>query len=478
MKIMKCQISIIFLLLFKNIYSSEIVIPFHSKLSDISKNEAPTNFLNYLLSNELYSEIQIGTPPQTLDFLIDFENYNTYVIKEQNPGKRYQRFFDNVSSTFTYLGNKMYFSDSDFSFAVNSSDIITIGETLKNYNYTFLHAVTIRDEKKLKYPGVIGFNLVQNDDPFHLKSGLVYQLKSKNIIDNYIFTLSFNENDFNGNIIIGKNIYEDFPTENFTSDYCIVTPEYQYHCGWNYMNVYLNYEMLDIKDVYIRPELGVIILNSNYKDIFKKLFFDEKIKNNKCYDLYSTFYCDKDVDIDIGELKFEIKRSGLKFNLNSKDLFIEYGNKLYFLIEFEGRVDRKTAKLGYPFLRKYDMIFNVDSRHIGFYNFKIKYEYKKPNENKEKHEDKNINDNNNDNNYNNEENKKLEKTDIIDNNKIKDGNNKKNENLNNKENNNTKKVIFILLLIFFIILVIYCIFTIFRKCERKRKGKLFEDLFL
>ena len=50
------------------------------------------------------------------------------------------------------------------------------------------------------------------------------------------------------------------------------------------------------------------MLNSKYEDVFKKQFFEEKIKELKCFDLYQTFYCDKDVNIDIGELKFEIKR--------------------------------------------------------------------------------------------------------------------------------------------------------------------------
>ncbi len=56
---------------------------------------------------------------------------------------------------------------------------------------------------------------------------------------------------------------------------------------------------------------------------------------------------------------------------------------------------------------------------------------------------------------------------------------KNNVDKNNKNDNNiTMKIIFSLLLVFFINLVIYCIFTVFRKCERKRKGKIFEELFL
>ena len=118
-------------------YSSEIVIPFYSKLSEVPKNEAPINFLNYLTTNELYTKVKIGSPSQEFNFLVDFDNYNTYIIKDQNPGKRYIRFIDNISSTFTSFGNKLYYSDSDFSFAINASDLITIGETLNNYIILF-----------------------------------------------------------------------------------------------------------------------------------------------------------------------------------------------------------------------------------------------------------------------------------------------------------------------------------------------------
>ena len=262
-------------------------------------------------------------------------------------------------------------------------------------------------------------------------------------------------------------IYKDYTSENFTSDYCLITYEYKYYWGWNYMTVNLNSDLLDINEVKIRPELGVIILNINYNDYFKKKFFEEKIKEGKCkevYMMFSYYYCDKNVNIDIGELSFEIKRKGLKFSLNSKDLFMEYNNKKYFLVLFDIHVDKKYAQLGYPFLKKYDLIFNLDNRQFGFYNFKIKYEYKR--------------DNKNENNNNSKEKSDKDNINNNDNNKISED--KKSNNIKNTQNESfdSKKLILILLIIFFIILVIYFVFTLFRKYERKRKGKKFEELFL
>ena len=129
---MKCRIILIFLCILKLFYSSEIVIPFYSKLSEIPKNETPINFLNYLTTNELYIKIKIVTPNQELNFLVDFENYNTYVIKDQSYGNRYIRFLHNISSTFTSYGNRIFCRESDFAYAINSTDIVTIGETLNN----------------------------------------------------------------------------------------------------------------------------------------------------------------------------------------------------------------------------------------------------------------------------------------------------------------------------------------------------------
>ena len=96
---------LLFLHIFNLFVSSEIVIPFYSKLSEITKNQTPQEFIQSLTSNELYTTVKIGTPPQEFDFLIDFENYNTFVIKYESVEKRYPRFNDSYltrSKCFKY----------------------------------------------------------------------------------------------------------------------------------------------------------------------------------------------------------------------------------------------------------------------------------------------------------------------------------------------------------------------------------------
>ena len=137
------------------------------------------------------------------------------------------------------------------------------------------------------------------------------------------------------------------------------------------------------------------------------------------------------------------------------------------MVVFSDNINKKDAKLGYPFLKKYDIIFNLDSRHLGFYNFKIKYEYQEGNKNGEIiiHNDKN--------------NKNGEKDKGNETNKDKKKNNIKNENDKKMDNNfSIEKIIFIILMVIIIILVLYLVFISFRKYERKRKGKIYNELFL
>ena len=74
-------------------------------------------------------------------------------------------------------------------------------------------------------------------------------------------------------------VYEEYQIheiEEFSSEYCYVSNEYKYYWGWQHLITYLNSDLLDIKDALIKPELGAIIINSNYKDIFKKNFLEIK----------------------------------------------------------------------------------------------------------------------------------------------------------------------------------------------------------
>lgn len=57
------------------------------------------------------------------------------------------------------------------------------------------------------------------------------------------------------------------------------------------------------------------------------------------------------------------------FNLTYKDLFITFDKEIYFLIVFRSWLEKNEDvwELGVPFLKKYQMIFNSDTKKIGYY---------------------------------------------------------------------------------------------------------------
>lgn len=440
-----CRLYFLIIILINQIKNKEIIIPFTSFLSEIPKNLTPTDFMRALIKNELYTNIKLGTPPQNLDIIIDFKNYHSYIIKDnKNDHKNYKRFYNDSSSTFKILGQKEYFNYLDNSYGINSSDILTINENITNLEYQFLQIISVNKELKIQYPGVLGFGVVPNGEPFHFELGLIRQLKEKNITDNFLYTLVFNNNDdFNGKIILEKNIYEEYPQESFNSGYCLTTYEYEFYWGWNYYKSYFNSQELGIKNIYLKPELGVLLVNINIKKNIASKYFEEKISEGKCYEgyqSYSFYYCDIDAKIE-GNFLFEFKKTNTIFTLTSEDLTLIYNNKKYFLIGFGNIVPQDEIYLGYPFFRKYDIIFNQDKRIAGFYNFKID---KKTKNNKSQSEEK----------YQNED----------------DEVNKAKKNLF------FQKLAIIILSIFCVLLFLYFIFYIYRAIKRKTKGKLMEEL--
>ena len=436
---------------FIRIKNLEIIIPFNSQLSEIPNDLNSPQFIESLLNNKLFTNVEIGTPPQKMQFLLDFNNYDSFVI--------YKNKFDNFSSsTFNIVNKQVRYYTSEYHYSYEASDLISLEKNLSNFSLTFFHVINPKNEPYINNPGILGFGISQLRN-LNFKKSFLDQLKGKKFINNYQYTLIFNANDFNGKIVIEKDIYNDFPEENFVYDYSIFSNEYTYiyYWGWKYMSSYYDSELLEIQNIYLRPELGLNIASHKVKNIFCNKYFESYIKQEKCqeriYNNYYFFYCSKNINInEFGKLEFILKRKNMTITFESKDLFYEYNNYLYFLIIFKNDVELNDIYLGYPFFKKYNTQFNPDSKIVGFYNIKIDYNPK------EQNEQNNI-ENNND--------KKEE---------AKKQNNKNKHNEIRIDYNTIWKIILVFALIIIILFVLYLSFYIYRGIKRKSKGKLFEEL--
>ena len=472
-----------FIFFLQFIFSIQFIsIPFKNDIVSIPNDLSPQDLIKHLIQNEIYTEVNIGNPNQKLTFFINFNSYHTYILEESKEEKKYIQYYSNKSSTFKKYQNKSTkYSDNDFNSGFNVSDIITINQYFENYNLNFILVSKTNNLTKTNFVGSLGFGVTDMGQPFAKSAGLTYQLKLNNLTDNLLFTLVFNRNDYNGKIIIGKNIYIRYVDDFFTSDYTIIDTDYRHIWGWNYFIIKFNDTKFDVRNIKIKPELGLNIFPKEFYVKYKS-FFSNKIKDKKCYEgnflKYYFFYCDYDVNFnDIPYLIFQNKRpNNITFKIETKDLIFNYGDKKYFLIVFDSSNEsHDNIYLGYPFLKNYDLIFNLENRHLGFYNFKMNFDEKEEQEKEKKKKEKE------------KKKKEDEKKDKEKDKKKKDEKEKDDEKKEKEEEEKDKKIIpeefresnskkyLVIALFFIIIIILFFIFIQYRNSRRKKAITMKED---
>ena len=88
---------------------------------------------------------------------------------------------------------------------------------------------------------------------------------------------------------------------------------------------------------------------------------------------YSVYICDTDIKNKFNlfpDLKFYHKDFDYNFTFTYKDLFMLRNNQYYFKIIFLGS-SFNSWRIGLPFFLKYQLVFNQDTKQIGFYNDNI-----------------------------------------------------------------------------------------------------------
>ena len=149
--------------------------------------------------------------------------------------------------------------------------------------------------------------------------------------------------------------------------------------------------------------MQLIVGSSSYKELISKHFFQDYFRKEICmqeeYKLdinYFLIRCKKETfQNNISQFPdLFIYNRGLQntFDLSYKDLFITLGDYIYFLVIFrkEGPYPNRTWRLGIPFLKKHQIIFNSDTKRIGYY-VKNKIKIKDKNNESKKNNNKNSN---------------------------------------------------------------------------------------
>ena len=260
--------------------------------------------------------------------------------------------------------------------------------SLSKYNMVKMGFQHIFYPDKSKVPfgcGTIGL-LVPNKNPYllYMAVNFIYQLhfKIKNI--DYSFSFKYNNNKNNDDIneglfIVGLESLEKNKNTELIQIYNMQTT-YAKKPEWKLSSnkIFIGNESFFFKanELIIKTDIEGIEIPYVFYDKLKSKFFNHYFKEQICkYEIinhcYVTF-CDsnkfssKDIQSfpKINIVKFNL---GFNFTFSGEELFYKRDNKYFFKIISHFINSKSSFSLGRIFLKKYNVIFNPDSKSMHFY---------------------------------------------------------------------------------------------------------------
>jgi hypothetical protein len=270
---------------------------------------------------------------------------------------------------------------------------------LENFNF-ILSEDTNENKPNCLYIGLLEN---QNSQTSFKDYNLITQLKQKKFINEYCWFILFNkatkynkdnslydpDEIFNlkGNIFFG-DFPHNFDKKNFYKSQLIKT--YTSHTYSNIMKWELKFNKIYFKDndakeikiddkvVKIDPSKYLIFAPKEYYELIIENFFQKYIDEDICsyayFEEYTSIYCYKSDKFSIDKITtfptvcFEHINLEYTFELTYKDLFVEKDNIYWFLVVSDDQFNVNDWILGNLFMRKYQFVFNLDTKEIGFYN--------------------------------------------------------------------------------------------------------------
>ena len=427
-------------LFLSKIASNYIIIPFDNFIYNPKNNTIlDTDILSMKLNEDIYFNFSIGSPAQNIKTLLRLDQYEI-TIKQPKYNSSLSDSFKLKSIQDKFIANeKFHFLTINSSEELNKfihgeeayrknieKNIYTEYKDIKfvyineTSNYKFLEKVLMDKEveKIIKYNySMLGLRLrFMNVD---YNPDFIQSLRQMKAINSSIFTFYINsnkkENGHYGYLIIGdkftdtekefeetNNTFFSLRGSSLSWDIRINNIYSESKSDSKFNEIYLEKN----QDVELIIEKSYFLGTKNYKSFIEKVFFNELIGYNVCEYKnslkefsYGTYVCDSTSKIFMDfynnkfpELIFKTEKIIDELIFNQNDLFFynEYNKSdtnIYFMIFFSTMYTSKWM-LSRPFLEKYRLSFNLDTRFIVYHKKKIS-ENKIENETNEEYSDNN-----------------------------------------------------------------------------------------
>ena len=368
-----------FILIILNIIpiNNIIVLPFEIK-------SKPKQNLDDVNEYYIYSTIDMGEPSQKINCELNFDisdYFMTYTPNNVEP-----TFNSSLSKTFVHTSRNRI-SSSKFKRGFWASENFYFYTDLECKNKEKFEAVNVvyPDEENKLAACEIG---LQSRHSFSKYQSIMHVLKSKQIINNYIWTMKFNSLN-NGVIIIGAAPHEYDSVRYNASELKYVNTfsdsDKLYWCLYFKYDPASNYTLSQNIKVRISPKILGVVATYYYlsavEELYFKKYYEKKVCEKKIVSFGNSNYfkiiCSKEDftsrDIDqFPSLNLHNIAFNYSFVLNGKELFTEEDDKIEFQILIEIASSKTEWKLGRIFLLKYQIVFDDDNSLIGFYKPNIK----------------------------------------------------------------------------------------------------------
>ena len=419
------KIFIILAYIFSFIYCQEIVsIPFNSQYN--RKNKKSITSLDDLADTNLYTKISIGEPSHEIQAFLSVQHSYFSISSSKNIKNinDFQSHYNIIkSNSFKNILTGRTLAEANYNSMAMEKFKLNIFNYKKReyYNTSINDMIFIYNNKdnvnEKSYYLNIGFQIInQKFFKEREKYNFITQLKKREIIGNYDWSIFFKKGPNNngnflynpdyllnakGEILIGDlpNNYNpnNFNIQQLKKTYSKYTP-LLFKWGLEFKNIYFyknnnesniisnkngtNMENISVIDVQININQYIILSPLIYFYKIKTYYFDYYIKEGICKINegieYKTISCEKSKKFGIDNLKkfpslfMEHHEFNYTFEFTYEDLFLEKDNNYWFLVALSSfKNDLEEWNMGIIFLRKYNLIFNQDTKTISFYNTNI-----------------------------------------------------------------------------------------------------------
>ena len=385
-----------------HITSPFIVLPFktyHSKNSFIEQELNITTFFNNFFINEIYSNIEIGNPKEVVPIKITSNSHgleigylcdNIFESKESSYNNKSFTFYRESEGLITYPQYKGgYYAKDSFSFYTDLEQNNKNKKIVNNISFIYMPKYESNNEKNEKVCGILGLSLKYNNYCEEQRN-IMTNLNKLDVLHNYAYSIHYKNNN-EGFILLGEELHNAIPDlfneENLRRTNALSDGYDAMEWKTEFMQIYfydkgVKRKLTETKKAKFAIEINYIVGTNNYKNNIENFFFEKYLENNICHyekiqgHRYSVLICNKDSSFDINSfpnLFFFHRIFNYTFEFTKEELFLEKNNKYIFLVFFTDYNINYFA-LGKLFLKKYLLVFNQDTKTIGFYNSELKNE--------------------------------------------------------------------------------------------------------